>query len=258
MQTIRELIDRFFSSRTGISIPDVKPGQVAVATCDRRTYAELGYGYTSLLMMLHFGDRAVISVHPAVLAEVSRWALRKTPEEVGEAAFLQKALDLLRELLPQCQFGDKPGGGSVVFYHPGNCEPVATEGSIRCFTPADAAGCRAAWAGERVYMHAAEHSCVEEGEAFGLFLGDKLIADVMTHEPSVQDMAEVIAEDGIEVAAPYHRRGYGKAILAAWTRAMQEKGKACIHSTSFDNIASIALAKSVGYVEYAHKRGITI
>lgn len=101
---------------------------------------------------------------------------------------------------------------------------------------------------------AALWSTRRRGEAFGLFAGDELIGEVVTHEPSVSDMANLVAEAGLEISESHRRSGHGKALLAYWTREMQARGRACLHSTSLANAASIALAKSVGYVEYARTR----
>jgi len=246
----KTILDRFYSLRLGVCLPDLKPGQVAVATCDRRTYAGLGYGFVRLLWVFHFRDHAAVSIHPAALAEVSRLAWRRTPDEVIADEFVAATAKALA-ILPGVS-GDA-GGGSVIFYHPGDVEPVTCDGEVRALTPAD--GDR--WAGTRVYAGAADHPSAERGEAFGISLGARVIAEVITHEPSVAEMAHLIAEDGIEVAEAYQRRGYGKAVLAAWTREMQAKGRVCVHSTSSDNVASIALAKSVGYLEYARTRVVT-
>jgi ribosomal protein S18 acetylase RimI-like enzyme len=113
------------------------------------------------------------------------------------------------------------------------------------------------WVGERLFWRAADHPSAQRGEAFGLFLGDKLIAELITHDPAVAEMAHLIATDGIEVSGEYRGQGHGKALLAHWTREMQARGRVCIHSASAANTASIALAKSVGYVEYARVRGVT-
>lgn len=253
MDDARAILDRFFSIRTGARIADVKPGQVAVATCERRTFAELGYGFVLPLWLLHFGDRVVISVHPAALAEVSRLAWRLTPDEVFADDFVVRAGEVLQSRLPGITAPAAPVGGSIALYHPGGAEPIPCDGEVRPLTPADAAR----WQGDRRYMTAAEHPSATRGEAFGVFLGDALVADIMTHDPSVAEMAHLVAEDGIEVAEAYHRRGYGRAVLSAWTHEMQRRGRACLHSTSLDNEASIRVAKSVGYHEYARKRSVS-
>jgi GNAT superfamily N-acetyltransferase len=251
----REIVDRFFSIRTGTAIADLKPGQVAVATCDRRTYAELGYGFTRLLWALHFGDRALVSVHPAALAEVSRLTWGREPDAVLTGEFVEQAHAALSSALPNAPPASpprEPGDMSIKLYHPGDAPEITSDGEVRLLTPAD----RDKWPGPRAYMAAADHPCAARGEAFGLFVGDLCVAEVMTHDPSVAEMAESIAEDGIEVAAEYRRRGYGRAVFATWTREMQWRGRVCIHGTSLDNVPSIGLARSIGYLEYARNWSI--
>ena len=251
----RETVDRFFSVRTGVSIADLKPGQVAVATCDRRTYAELGYGFTRLLWALHLGDRALVSVHPAALAEVSRLTRGREPDAVLTGEFAEQAHTALSLALPNAPLSSppkEPGDMGIKLYHPGNAPEVASDGQVRLLTAAD----KDKWPGPRAYMAAADHPCAARGEAFGLFLGETSVAEVMTHDPSVADMAHLIAEDGIEVAAEYRRRGYGRAALAAWTREMQRRGRVCVHGTSLDNVPSVELARSIGYLGYARNWSI--
>ena len=251
MPDAREIVDRFFSIRLGVSVADLKPGQVAVATCERRTFAERGDGFVRLMWALHFGDRGAMSVHPAALAEVSRLAWGLTPDDVLTEGFLDRAHAAFQAALPAATLN--VGGTGVKLYHPGAAAPVHAEGEVRVLTPYG----QARWAGERVYTYDVGHPSVARGEAFGLFLGDRLVAEVITHESSVAEMAHLIAEDGIEVAEEYRARGYGKALFAAWTRDMQARGRVCVHGTAADNTASIALAHSVGYLDYAHQRSVT-
>jgi len=262
MADAREILQRFFSIRLGVALADLKPGQVAVATSERRTFAELSYGFIRLLWVMSLGDRAAVSVHPAALAEVSRLAWGLTPDGVMNDEFLAQARDALQSPLPGAALNISPV--DITFYHPGGtavCRagvptpagwPAGTE--VRPLAPADGDK----WAGKRqTYMRGADHPSAMRGEAFGLFLGDKLIADIITHDPPIAEMEHLIAADGIEVAEEYRRRGYGKAILSAWTCEMQARGRVCIHSTSINNEASIALARSAGYIEYARSRMVT-
>ena len=251
MPGAREALDRFYSVRLGVSLADLKPGQVGAGTCDRRTYAERGLGFVRLLWVMHFGDRAAVSVHPSALAEVARLAWGRKPEEMVQDDFVSPACQALQRALPGVAMGT--GEMSVICYHPGGAEAAACDGEVRALTPAD----KDRWAGDRRYMSAAEHPSAERGEAYGVFVEGRLVGDIMTHDPSVTEMAGLIAEDGIEVCEAYHRRGYGRALLSTWTQEMQAKGRVCVHSTSISNVASIGLAESVGYVEYARARGVT-
>jgi ribosomal protein S18 acetylase RimI-like enzyme len=250
MDYAREIVDRYWSIRLGVCITDLKPGQVAVATCDRRTYGERGFSCRPLWVM-HLGDRAVVSVHPAALAEVSRLGFGRDPEAVLEAEFMAEAQAALATALPGVRLSpslDDPSGLGVKFYHPGNAPEVAREGEVRLLNAADVDK----WAGpSRMGAPAGTLPCAARGEAFGLFLGDLCIAEVMTHDTAVAEMALLIADDGIEVVEAYRGRGYGKALFAAWTREMQRRGRVCLHGTWIGNAGSVGLARAIGYVEYA-------
>jgi GNAT superfamily N-acetyltransferase len=252
----RMIVDRFISIRTGVSVSDLKRGQLGVATCDRRTYAELGYGFVRLLWAIHLGDRALVSVHPAALAEVSRLVWGRGPDAVLSGEFMAQVHGAVSSALPDAPLGDPPKGPDDVgikLYHPGNAPDLASDGAVRLLTAAD----RDKWPGPRESMPAATLPCAARGEAFGLFLGRLCVGEVMTHEPSVAEMAHLIAEDGIVVAEDYRRRGYGRAVLAAWTREMQRRGRVCLHGTSLQNVASVGLARSICYVEYARNWSVS-
>ena len=251
MPDARDVLDRFYSIRLGVSLPDLKAGQVGVGTCDRRTYAERGYGFVRLLWVMQFGDRAAVSAHPSALAEVARLAWGRKPEEVLQDDFVSPAWQALQRALPGVAIGG--GGAGVTYWHPGGAEAVPCDGEVRALAPGDTDK----RAGEHPYMSAAEHPSAARGEAFGVFAGEGLVAEIITHEPPVAEMAHLVANDGIGVAEEYRGRGYGRALLAAWTREMQARGRVCVHSTSVDNATSIALAESVGYVEYARGRAVT-
>lgn len=248
----RDIIDRYQSIRLGVRLTDLRAGQVAVATSDHTTFAERGYGFVRLLWAIHLSDRAAVSVHPAALAEVSRLALRIDPEGVLANEFCNTACAALQSALGEPDL--QPEGVDICMYHPGKADSVASEGEIR---PATAAG-KGRWAGERSFWAAADHPSAARGEAFSLWLDDKLIAEIITHEPSVAEMADLIAEDGIEVSEHFRAQGYGKALLSHWTREMQKRGRVCLHSTGAQNEASLALARSVGYIEYAKSRFVVL
>lgn len=54
------------------------------------------------------------------------------------------------------------------------------------------------------------------------------------------------AEAGLETAEPYRGRGYGARVTAAWALAVRASGRIPIYSTSWDNAASLAVARRLG------------
>jgi RimJ/RimL family protein N-acetyltransferase len=53
-------------------------------------------------------------------------------------------------------------------------------------------------------------------------------------------------EAGVETAAPFRGRGYGKAAVAAWATAVRSLGIEPVYSTTWQNDASRAVALSLG------------
>lgn len=65
------------------------------------------------------------------------------------------------------------------------------------------------------------------------------------------------AEAGLETAEPYRGRGYGPRVTAAWALAVRATGRIPIYSTSWDNAASLAVARKLGLVACARDWSLT-
>jgi len=59
------------------------------------------------------------------------------------------------------------------------------------------------------------------------------------------------AEAGVTTHPAHRRRGHGAAVVAAWARAIRATGRVPLYSTSWDNLASQALARRLGLACYA-------
>jgi hypothetical protein len=59
------------------------------------------------------------------------------------------------------------------------------------------------------------------------------------------------AELAVETAPPFRRRGYARQTAAAWGHHVLKRGKVAFYSHASDNLASEALAQSLGLVQFA-------
>ena len=58
------------------------------------------------------------------------------------------------------------------------------------------------------------------------------------------------AEAGANTIEAFRGRGYAPAIVAAWARAVRQEGRIPLYSTSWDNLASRAVARKLGLILY--------
>jgi hypothetical protein len=63
--------------------------------------------------------------------------------------------------------------------------------------------------------------------------------------------SEAAAELAVETVAEYRRRGYARQAVAAWAAHVLGQGKVAFYSHEAGNVASEALARSLGVVPYA-------
>ena len=63
--------------------------------------------------------------------------------------------------------------------------------------------------------------------------------------------SDVAAEAGVETAIAYRGRGLAPRVTAAWAMALRASGRVPLYSTSWDNSASLSVARELGLVSYA-------
>ncbi len=85
---------------------------------------------------------------------------------------------------------------------------------------------------------------IENGAAVSLF-----------HSARLTDQA---AEAGVETLEAYRGHGYATAVVAEWARAIRATGRVPLYSTSWDNLASRAVARGLGLVQYGTDLSLTL
>ena len=63
--------------------------------------------------------------------------------------------------------------------------------------------------------------------------------------------SDTAAEAGLETAAAFRGRGLGTQVAAAWALAVRASGRVPLYSTSWENAASLAVARKLGLAAYA-------
>ena len=63
--------------------------------------------------------------------------------------------------------------------------------------------------------------------------------------------SDAAAEAGLETAEAFRGRGFGTQVTAAWALAVRASGRVPLYSTSWENGASLAVARKLGLVAYA-------
>lgn len=69
----------------------------------------------------------------------------------------------------------------------------------------------------------------------------------LCHSARLTDQA---AEAGVETLKAYRGRGYATTVVAGWAYAIRATGRIPLYSTSWDNLASQAVARRLGLVQY--------
>ena len=61
----------------------------------------------------------------------------------------------------------------------------------------------------------------------------------------------IACEAGVATEEAYRGRGFGAAVVAAWRHAVEADGRVPLYSTSWDNAASLGIARKLGLIPYA-------
>lgn len=238
-----KLVDAYLGLRLGADLSTAAHDHIIVVESPRRLAAEPSYGYVHALWWLWFADgRSVISAPPgtgaAVLHVVS--AVRDegalTCPEI--AAALRSIVDSLRAR------ANLPTTNRVLHSRIFAChrQTLRPEPPGICQRLEDAS--IPAADGLNLPAH-----CFPHGTVYGVVVNGRVVSVAYAHRTGA--MQDEVADVGVETAEGYRRRGYARAAVAAVVSDYVRRGGEAVYSCAPTNAASIATAKSVGFVAYA-------
>lgn len=243
------LVDTFHGVRMGVDLFVAKPGTITVVESHRRLQREKGYGYIRALWWLWLEDgRSAVSVPPGAgkavqeIAENIRGIGRniRAPERILDPALAERlkepvnmalraaGLSEVDRVLPDLCFACD---ASLLRRHSlGDCRRLTYER----IPPAE---------GLRLPMH-----CFPDGVVYGVVSDGKVVSVASSHRTGV--MEGLVADTGIKTAQGYRQRGYAKTAVSALAVHFTRAGGEARYGCSPGNLASIATARSVGFVPY--------
>jgi len=238
------LVEEYLGIRLGVKLASVQPGQTAVAESPRRLQREHSYGPLCALWWLWLQDgRSVLSV-PSGAGDAARHvaaSVHKAEELFGEdlaqrlkepvnAALRQTGLaEVDRALHHDLLFACNPG--LLRRHRQGDCRRLTDES----LPPAEGVSLQT--------------QCCPDGIAYGVIADGKVASIAFAHRTGI--MEGLVAHLGVVTAAPYRRRGYAKTAVSAVVEHVTSVGGEALYGCDPCNLASIATARSVGFVPYA-------
>jgi len=242
-----DIVERYLSTRMG-TVLAVPMGPTIVGESPRRLVREASYGYVRVLWWLWLKDgRSLVSVPPGAggpVQEIVRTVggpqslfeadlaegLKAAVNPVLEAAGVSRVNRVISDVYFVCSRADlRP-------HEAGRCVRLTDES----IPPAP---------GLKLPTH-----CFPDGVVFGIVVNRVAASVAYSHRTGV--MEDQLADLGVETAEGHRRKGYAKTALAAVVDHFTARGGEALYVCSPDNEASVATARSVGFVPYG--RGLIL
>lgn len=250
IETVRPLLDRFFSIYLECDLTNVTPGRVWIIPSNRRELPELHYENPFALWLIATGNRCIISVQPAL-----ETPLKKLTSRMPLAVFhLPEGRRMIIDTVARALNASgrvSAFSGPILFTTRASFRAVELH-PCRQITAADIPALQEAG----LYGTYLDKS-IAEGTCYAAFDGPTPVSIAGTWE--VPHLKEQIAEMCVPGTIPAKRReGYGKTCLSFATRAVIKSGRIPVYLTSDLNPASIAIARAVGYQPYGRQFRVEI
>jgi len=236
------LIDRFTGIQMDVQWAAVEPGQVDVVESTRRLRRELSYGFIHALVWFWLADgRVAVSVPPGAgeavrcllgsitsIEEMLDPGLAARLKEPVDAALSRAGLGPSRSVQPNLAYACN---AALVRRH--------AHGDRLCLTDERLPAAE----GLRLPTH-----CFPNGLVFGVVEGGQVVSVAYAHRTGL--MEDQVADLGVETAERHRRCGYAQTVVSAVVTEITRSGGEAVYFCGSDNLASMATARSVGFVLY--------
>ena len=237
------LIDEREGIRMGADLAALEPGKTLVVESPRRLQKEQSYGYIRALWWLWRADgRSAVSVPPGAGERVEQIVKAvHEPRQLHDDGLAEQLRTPVNESLRQAglepvdrAFSDVCFASNerlLIRHHQGDCRRL-TDHSI---PPAEGLGLPG--------------HCFPDGICYGIVVAGEAASIAFSHRPGI--MEDRVADIGVETAEGHRRRGYAKTAVSAVAGHVIDVGGEVRYACRPDNVASIATARSCGFVDYA-------
>ncbi len=242
MDSVRLILDEFFSRYLDCDLTKVSPGRVVVVPSDRRDQPEINYQNTFAIYLIATGNRCVISVQHKLETPVRNQVNRMSLGEFHTPRGQQQLINVVAHILGNRNL--LAGVAGPILFITSHCIRLHKLHHCRQITLTDIPSLSTAG----LYGTYLDHS-IKEGTCYAAFDKNQPVSVAGTWQ--VPHLADKVAEMCVPGTIPSKRReGYGKTALSYATHAVLKQNKIPIYITSERNIASIATARSVGFQPY--------
>jgi len=237
------LIDEYMARRMEVHLSAVDPGHVEVVESPRRLHREQSYGFIHALWWIRIEDgRSAASVPPGagdavkeLLPQHIRSGEELFDEQLAErlktpvdAALRKAGLKRVDRVLTDMFFGC-------------NAELLRKHGYGECRRLTDESVPPAQ--GLSLPVH-----CFPDGNVHGVVVDGEVVSIAFAHHGGC--MEDQVADLGVSTAPPHRRCRYAKTAVSAVVLEITRNGGQARYACRPDNAASIATARSVGFVPY--------
>lgn len=236
-----DYIDRYLFSRLGIENPSQINKPMSIVLSNRRTKRELSYGFIHAAWIVVLKNNTIIISLPSdiekdILDKIQQLAIDIEDNHI--VSNLKTLLDLYA-----AKTYNKPIDSVFSDYM------FACNKDTVSITKQDITAVRI----KDDHIPAADGLCLPahcfpDGIVYGVVIDNTVVSVAYAHRTG--EYQDSVADIGVETAIQYRKRGYARECVIAVANHVIQKGGQAVYKCAPENFASIATAKSAGFIEY--------